>query len=237
MTLTEKFFALAASLLGLGAVSYMIKRRSQPPTLPTTPGLPPAPPASAQVTVLTKHLSDSFLRAVIHMGDDFRAKGSNLSGEDFMAVFLAEASTFPWAKNNLGYAGLNAMGANERKAVGFTGTIDDWIKLSADEQLPYVRRFFEGNTRDFAKGDYRALTGYGKLYLMNFTPAYLLKPDDYVISRRGQPIYENNKGVDAGSKGYIEVADMGRFVERRLSQEPARWNEIRARMAALQSVA
>lgn len=225
----------AAVAAGVGYLTLRpgdVRQSVSPP-----PGKEPMniPPSNGPIK-LTARLSDSFFRGVDQMASDFQGRGAHITAEDFLAVFLAESDCNPAIANSLGFAGLNQMGANERKAVGFTGSLKDYLALSAVDQLVYVRRFFEGNVRDFAHGSYAALTDYGRLYLMNFTPAYLLKPDDFVISKMGENIYKYNRQIDAANKGYINVADMGGFVRRRVASNQALWAELRARLNAVRGV-
>lgn len=217
---TPKQLALGlAGLVGLGLI-FSSRSASKLSQSPVTKG----------PVKLTSHLSDAFFQSVDQMAEDFRARGANLTGEDFLGVFLSESGVKPSSRNVQGYGGLNGMGASERRNLGFTGTLDDWTSLTADQQLPYVRRFFERNVRSFGGGSYSVLTDAGRLYLMNFTPAYLKKPDDFVIFRKGVPGYDQNTVIDTQKKGYIEVADMNRFLQQSLSRSSALWNELRMRL-------
>jgi hypothetical protein len=178
-------------------------------------------------------LSDQFFLDLEAMAESLRAKGANLTAEDIMSVFLGESGVNPAARNVQGYAGLNGMGPNERRAAGFTGTIDDWTKLSAEEQLPYVQRYIDSDVRAFAGGDYSKLSGPGRLYLLNFTPAYVTKPDDFVIARKGSSIYDQNQGIDTDHKGWIQVDDMNKWLALRLNQSASLWSSLKARLASV----
>jgi hypothetical protein len=183
----------------------------------------------------TAHLSNNFFQAVDGIAKDFSQRGANLIGEDILAVFLSESGVKPWIRNQYGYAGLNGMGESERKNLGFSGDINAWTALSADQQLPYVRRFFESNVQSFAHGNFKVLDGPGKLYLMNITPAYLDKPPNFVIFPKGSTVYARNRVIDTQGKGYVEVADMDKFVLWSVQHSPQLWNELRMRLNDVRS--
>jgi len=138
------------------------------------------------------------------------------------------------------YSGLNMMGESQQKGVGFRGTPTEWRSLSAEAQYPYVRRFFEMNMADpkMGKGDYNILKDPGRLYLMNITPAYLSKPDEYVVFEPGSSGYKNNLVIANASaairggplKPLIDISDMKYFVEWSKRQSSVLWNELRWRL-------
>jgi peptidoglycan hydrolase-like protein with peptidoglycan-binding domain len=204
-------------------------------------------------TKRTDYLSDEFFAKVAEMARDFRAKGARVTGEDFLAVWLSESGCNPARRGNKGpkgerfdleFGGLNMMDHVARAGTGFAGTLDDFLALSDVDQLVFVRRFYERNVAAFAHGDFAALADVGSLYLMNFLPAYMPHAGDpsFVLARKGglndaadkrsADWYDANAGVDVEHKGWIQVSDMKRFAVKAQSDDPAKWAELRARMAA-----
>lgn len=190
------------------------------------------PSASAVPTSRTSHLSDAFFRGVDAITAEWRGKGAGVVGEDLLGVFVAESSLKPWIiGRGGGFVGLNQMGDAARRQVGFTGSIEDYAKLTADQQLVYAKRFFDFKIRDVAKGNYAAFSDRGRLYLANIFPAYLAAPDDQVLYRKGHPYYDQNVIVDVDRKGYITPADMKNFVDWSVRVNAPLWAEVRARLA------
>lgn len=225
-----------------------------------SPGLPagPLPPGT---TALTSYLPDDFFRGVIKLTDYANSKGATLKPEDFLAVFLAESDVKPTSINGIGCAGLNQIcnlhGVGFPQEKGYVGDKFAWAKLSksarmpfiqqyaalsAVEQLEYVKRFFDGWNH------YPKFVNYGALYMANFTPGYLDHANDptWVIARKSpdddgskayaeahpKQFYPGNAGIDIfPKKGYIEVADMTRFVDRAVGGSRAKFNEMRMRLA------
>jgi hypothetical protein len=152
-----------------------------------------------------------------------RSRGANIQGEDLLAVFLAESDVKPFIANSIGCAGLNQI--CKLAGVGWTGTREQYLALPGEQQLAYVKRYFDNVNR------YPAMRDYGSLYLANFSPAFLGKPDNFVMYPASHKSYPLNRGVDFGGKGYIEVADMAKFVRRATLGSPAKWAELRMRLA------
>jgi hypothetical protein len=192
----------------------------------------------------SSHLSDDFLRAVIDMNDAFRARGARTAAEDWLQVWTFESGINAHQQTNainpktgLRYenAGINQMGETERRACGFRGGLGPWLALSNEDQLPFVRCFYEGAVRDFAGGDFGAYNGSGAAYVATFAPAHLKhsgNPNFSLYSKAAQPeAYQANRGLDHGGKGYISVDDMRLAL---LSVEKtALFTEARARIRAL----
>jgi hypothetical protein len=204
------------------------------------------PPASSGIK-LTAHLSDQFFRDVLATEADYQSKGAKVTAEDFLGVLNAESGISPRAKNKNSYcAGLNQIcptlakdPLSGLKAVGFAGSLEDYLSLSAEQQFPYARQFFNNVIR----GRYNLLTDMGKLYLLNFNPGNLGKPENFVLytTSSGNAYWFNQAALDPEKKGYIEVADMDKFVRRSLASNGplaprgtpalAYWAELRMRLA------
>lgn len=239
-------------LFGVGVAGFFAllaltdERSARAATPDVSPFVPPAPTSGP--TVLTTHLSDGFFRQIVEMEREFQARGARVTGEDFLGVLKAESAVSPLAKNaSSGCAGMNQICPTRAadplsglKAVGFNGTSDEYRSLSAEAQLPFVRRWF--NTA--AQGQFPALTNMGRLYLLNFAPAHVGKPADFPLFVRGRDgnAYEFNKGLDREGKGFITPNDTDRFVHASLANNPksglpafAYWNELRMRLNRVRS--
>jgi hypothetical protein len=259
--------ALAAGVAVLGGLLlWPRKTAARPlPGSPPSPGLPTGP-LPAGTTALTSYLSDDFFRGVIKLTDYANSKGATLRPEDFLAVFLAESNVNwdpknkrPGSVNFIGCAGLNQIcdlfGVGFPQERGFVGDAKAWAKadkrpyieqyaaLPTEEQLAYVKRYFDNWNK------YPKLVNYGALYLCNFMPGFLdhASEPNFVMCRRAPEddgtlafakaqkgsaaYYPLNRGVDREGKGYIEVADMTRFVERAVAASRVKFNEMRMRLA------
>lgn len=220
-------FVAGVTLIGLYAGYRMVTAK---------PALPPAPvPHGPHES--TQHLSNGFMKQVSDAAAAWRLRGARVTGEDLLMALYGESKVKPWPGNEWGYAGLNGMGEEQRKALGFQGSMADWQKLSAEQQMPYVRRFLEGNVRDFAAGDYSVLSDVGRLYLLNIMPALIRKPDDHVVFPRGSTVYARNAVIDTDKKGYVNVGDMAKYMHWTVTTDPGYWQELRERLRAVEVVA
>lgn len=229
-----------AMAIGLGSVGVLLiatllKRRVTGLLLPA--GGLPGGPLPVGTTSLTSYLGNDFFTGVRDLGAYFRSRGSSIKDEDLIAVFMAESgvhASVPNRQNGV-CLGLNqicpkfaASHDPERvsglRAVGFQGSLADYSRLSEAQQLKFVRGYFDNVNQ------YPAIRNYGSLYLANFNPGHMGKPDNFVLYRRGDSAYGPNASVDFGNKGFIEVADMARFVERSVNANRAKWNELRMRL-------
>lgn len=172
----------------------------------------PAPPI-----VLTKHISRGFFLRL----RDVAAKHA-LDPANLLLMLANESGLKPWAvgsniaadgtKTPYAY-GLNQLNAPNLKALGWTGTPADFVKLSAEEQVPFVDgyyKWFDGKH----VGDSLA-----RMYQANFVPATLddgpSTPDRVLVRKDGTrwngaetAFYRSNAGLDHGKKGYITVGDL-----------------------------
>jgi hypothetical protein len=250
-------FALGSltALAGIVLLSSGDTKLKSPQAGPPTPAGPlPGGPLPKETTKLTSYLSNLFFRRVDELAAYFRSRGSNITGEDLLAVFFVESNGVRAdISNSIKCLGLNQICPTlkpdkdpERvsglRAVGFQGSISDYLALAPEDQLLYVRRFFD------TKNAYRAIQDYGSLYLVNFSPAFLSPPNEgtpwfgrypvmYRDPKRGgdKPLdgaYTLNAGVDTGNKGYIELADMAKFVKRGVEdpRSKPKWDELRMRL-------
>lgn len=184
------------------------------------------------------HLSDDFLRLVAAMADRFRAQGAKAAAEDFLQVWTYEsgiANVQTNARNAQGVrysnAGINQMGSTERKNCGFTGTLEDWLALSLEAQMPFVDCFYRSAA--VMGGGAKAFRDAGAVYVATFAPAFLGHSGEPNFPLYSSPSenYRANRGLDVGGKGYISVDDM-RLALQRVSRS-ALFLDARARIRAL----
>ena len=205
-------------------------------------------PTKTTATSLTAHLSDGFLRGVLALADRYRAEGATVQAEDFFAVFLGES---PWQGKNInpaaisvtGCVGINQIcpkrdrltGQFKLDSVGWNGTIDEYRALTAEQQLPYAAKYFENALASVAKKPPSALRDAGDLYCLNFAPAYVGMPPSTRMTHLTPLQYRQNQGLDTGAKGYIDVADMGKYMQRVVARNPVFWKELTGRLAQLRT--
>ncbi len=183
-------------------------------------------------------------RAFQILTNDAVALGVN--PHDWALLIYSESTWNPRAKNAAGYYGLNQIGPNELRAVGWTGGVDAWLATSIEGQLPYVTRFF----RSKITGIPGAIAGAsaGHMYAANFLPARVrplpgssiasgrttatADDIDYPLTVRGEGhnFYEQNAVFDADGKGTITIRDMGNTLRRRMAQNP---NDTRTLIAGV----
>ena len=195
-----------------------------------------APKASA-------HLTDEFLRMVAAMAERFRARGATAAAEDWLQVWTYESGINshqqtrvinPSTGKAFDNAGINQMGGGERRACGFGGSLEEWLALSNEEQLPFVECYYESALKTGGT-DARAYRGGGSVYVATFAPAHLRhsgEPSFPLYSEASTPkLYQANRGLDRGGKKFISVDDM-RLALERVSRDPL-FVEARERVRAL----
>jgi hypothetical protein len=115
------------------------------------------------------------------------------------AVLKLESNFNPSIVNELGYVGLLQFSPDLQKRWGFDQ--QSFRALSAEQQLEYVRRYF----MPYRKG----IRYTGDHYLAAFLPAYLGKPPDFVLARKGSPVYRwNRRMFDLDEDGEITVGEV-----------------------------
>jgi len=270
---------------GIAAIVGLLVWRSRNETAPffsfgqgggsrSAPAIPkgsslPAGPLPAGTTGLTSYLPEAFFVGISAMGDHFRSRGATITDEDLLAILMAESGIRADVPNRVNKVclGLNQICPKlaarrpdgtpldlERvsglRAVGFQGSLTDYSALSETAQLPFVQKYFDN------VNNYRAMRNVGSLYLANFSPAFLGKPEEFVMYRPegithdflkspsnptgffGSNFYNDNATVDKPRKGFIQVSDMAKFPIRSVSGDnAAKWNELRMRLQRVAGVA
>ena len=197
--------------------------------------------ATAQTTGRTAHLSSEFFQNTEAMAQRMRDKGADVSALDFYNAWMSESGVgrAKHGHGGLNYHGLNMMHGDNLPGLGWP--VDAYAFGEADpaDQIRYIERFYEQMVRAFLGGDWSKLNNATALYLMNFLPKFTKYADDpsYVLARKGEANgwWRDNPVFDAGrpdAKGYIEVADLTKQLERVKEENRAYWNEIVARASA-----
>lgn len=189
---------------------------------------------------LTDDLSDGFFQKV-------RAMSTTLGcdPQDALKVWFSESiGIFADAKNPAGAYGINQI--TDLKGVGWTGTPDEYLKLTAEEQLPFVEKYY---------APYKGrLTSVSRLYQVNFLPATFnsVTTPDGVLAKKDGPYawaYNANPALDPSNpkKGYITLDDLRKVVESAVGNAfklksgkgsyKDRWKEIVDRLNAASSTA
>jgi hypothetical protein len=168
-------------------------------------------------------LSDTFIAVVKAV-----AAAVNCNTQDLLGVMMSESGVDPSAQNPNGKAtGLIQFMPSILTGLGWTDGPDTFSRLSAEDQLPYVQKYFAPHA---AKG----LNSAGRLYQVTFLPA-TLKPGqgpDFVIAAQNGPFaaeYAANSGLDVDHDGSITVRDLDARIAS--VEQGSRWNSIMQRVA------
>lgn len=165
------------------------------------------------------------------------ARRLKMNPEDLVNVLLCESGMNPSAhppKPNEAH-GLNQLTRGAARGMGVSDAEYEIFKgLSAEQQLPYVERYFKTVAPGASYANSTAI------YLANFAPAYrkfATSPETILYDGRGprgadgkplkpgqpgynsttsanQRAYDANKGLDKSQKLYINVQDMTGYVDR-----------------------
>jgi hypothetical protein len=179
-----------------------------------------------------------------------------------MTVMFCESSFRPSIRNGSGaaYYGINQMGTAELSRMGLTPLI--WLSMPAEQQIPYVARFWQDKVGRFGDWLFEAPEN---LYGCNFLPGRCTPgmPRDKALTAKGMhdylgkdgqwhSFYEANPDLDVvnghllpdathrydvGKDGQIDLEDFAAWIALRKSQEPGRWGELAARLAERQGTA
>lgn len=136
--------------------------------------------------------------------------------EDMLAIMYLESGLDPNVANPKFTArGLTQIEPYILKNLGWKGSYNEFGKLNAIDQLPYIEKYFR-NVLGKA-GQVRSPT---QLYIANFWPAALRNPDVMkgdpsaviVDSAKYPKEYHDNKGLDVDKDGKITYGDLMRLV-------------------------
>lgn len=173
--------------------------------------------------ILTKHHSDWFYQKLVSTCDEL-----GCAPADLLLVMNSESGMKPDAWNKNGNAsGLIQFMPFILVGLGWTKGHEAFRKLTAEEQMPFVRRYFMPH-----KGK---LVNATAVYLATFLPALIghaSEPTYKMVIKGGQLgwAYAPNIGFDANHDGDIEVQELTKRLER---CKDARWGEAIQRAGEL----
>jgi len=144
--------------------------------------------ADVQGTVLRGYRVDLARHFVLSVADPARARA-------FIAHLPAARKMTPAKVRDAGFRLADAQSVVARSN-GFEGNIDQFAALTAEEQLPFVLNFIKRMPTS-------CLHLPGDFGLALFTPAYVCKPDDFVIYAVGSAGWEQNPGLRTAGGGPI----------------------------------
>lgn len=150
-------------------------------------------------------VSEAFRARVRWIAEDLDiGPGPGQAAPDWLMAWMAweSARTFkPDVRNMAGSGATGLIQFMPQVAVGLGTTVDDLARLSAEDQLNFVWKYFaphKGRIRSLADG-----------YMAILWPAAIGKPDDFVLwTQAGRPTtYRQNAGLDTNKDGAITKAE------------------------------
>jgi hypothetical protein len=172
-------------------------------------------------------LGPGFYTKLIQMSSEL-----GLNPEDVLAMMEIESGLNPHVSSKMsekvGTAGLTQLIPSVRRQVGFTGTRDEFMALSGEDQLPYIKRYFEKMVQQNG-GPFKSAA---QMYVANLWPIALSyprvranDPNAIVISSHPAPggkvpidfeikAYYGNKGLDVDNDGNITLGDLSKVIQR-----------------------
>lgn len=174
----------------------------------------------------TADLSDGFFAAVHAV-----AAAIGTQPEYLLGVMNAESGIRASAHNPNGDAsGLIQFMPATLRGLGWTQGHEAFRQLSAEEQMPFVERYY----RPYVP---QGLNSTARLYQVTFLPATLSRgsdPDTVLVDVNNNDnafAYAPNRGLDRRGDGRILVGDLTAYVER--AKGSARWREAAQRLQAV----
>ncbi len=171
---------------------------------------------------LTDDLSDPFFSDTLDISDRLQ-----LAALDLLSVMMAESNVKASAHNaHSNASGLIQFLPSTLRGLGWTGTPEQFRRLSADDQLPYVERYF----RPYVHFN---LGSAARVYQVVFLPSSLSfgsSMDTVIVEQGGvnSGAYAGNAGLDTDHDGAITVGELQQAIERH--HVSARWKEIATRL-------
>jgi len=169
------------------------------------------------------HLSDRFFVSLKGV-----CQRIHCAPEDLLGVMLSESGVRPDAQNPHGKAtGLIQFMPPILVGLGWTQGPDAFKALNAEQQLPFVEKFFAPHAG-------QGLSSPGRLYQATFLPATLRGSNESTViaAPRGPNAnaYAANKVLDTNNDGVITVSDLTARINN-VRQGP-RWAALTQRLAA-----
>ncbi|MBN2422746.1 DUF4157 domain-containing protein, partial [Candidatus Woesearchaeota archaeon] len=163
-----------------------------------------------QELVYGQKVSEAFRKKVVEVSNYLGADPNHL-----MAIMAFEsAGTFsPSVKNAAGSGATGLIQFMPSTAINLGTTTDALAKMTALEQLDYVKQYFE-----WKKGKLKSIDDF---YMAVLWPAACGKSEDYVLfdknSEDTKKAYNQNKGLDANNDGQITKAEASAKVRESLT--------------------
>lgn len=149
---------------------------------------------------------------------------------DMLGCWMSESGVHAGAYNKGGdAAGIFQVIGSTRRQIGFHGTAQDYLAMTATQQLEWAERFYTPYVGH--------LTSPSACYLATFLPALVSHGNEpmFVVCARNGPFefaYNGNYlAFDPHGKGYITVQDLADRISR-VTTGP-RWEEIVERVTAV----
>lgn len=166
------------------------------------------------------YLSDGFFSQLKAVCDRLRCDPA-----DLLAVMEGESNVQPWAQHRKSKAtGLIQFAPQTLTGLGWTEGPDAFRQLSAEQQLPFVERFYRPHTG--------MLGSAGRLYQAAYLPATLPNStEDTVIAAPGGPhadAYRDNPALDTNRDGQVTVSDL--TARAQAVRGGARWEALMLRL-------
>ena len=147
------------------------------------------------------------------------ARNLDVSASDLMGLMASESGLNPKANNGT-HVGLIQFSASSARAAGTSQS--ELLQMSRAEQMPYVQKYLE-NAR-LPRG-----ASAGQLYTAVFLPAFVGKPNDFVVAARDGSLpsgyervspswYRDNSGLDSDGDGRIQIKELGARIEKKKSE-------------------
>ena len=147
------------------------------------------------------------------------AKNLDISASDLMGLMASESGLRPNANNGT-HVGLIQFSASSARAAGTSQS--ELLQMSRAEQMPYVQKYLEN------AGLPRGASA-GQLYTAVFLPAFVGKPDDFVVAAKDGSLpsgyervspswYRPNAGLDANNDGRITIQELGERIQKKKSE-------------------
>lgn len=125
-----------------------------------------------------------------------------------------------------GAAGINQLTTGVLPTVGWNQGTQAFTRLTADQQLPFVEKYF-------APRKALGLDSIGRLYQLNYVPATARPdqgPETVLTERNGvlSELYASNTILDVNNDGKITIGDLEAHALK--GRQNARWTEIESRI-------
>ncbi len=95
-------------------------------------------------------------------------------------------------------------------AIGLGTTVDALAKLTPEEQLPWVERYF----RQYSRARYGTLAS---VYMAILYPVAINEPDDFALFKAGTNAYAQNHELDLDDDHVVTKAEAAGFVQKQLT--------------------